>query len=395
MTHQCLTAICVFVLGGIYMSACEQADSIPKDPIQDTGSATADTIANHLRFSNATKILGTIPEGPVGSPLKTSIEDTLVLVDKFRVPVKFLHEDTTKNVAGVYVQIHVGSSDASFYYDVPEVSEIATNDTVSVILVGIEQEGLIEGRMAQALESSLTSEASLTDIRFELRFIPYDIKGESLGQVKVPAYISKSAIAVFDGCGLVNSIGEYWVWGMSYISDPFDASKLTFFNSRERIWGLKSQLIQGCCTDGESAYTPNCREENKHKLAFQAYFNWPNELYQFQQSGEYYGMSEFLAADPDPNASDFCGFRDGVVRRHLDRRFLEGTWKVNSSFFLETLGTASPQVGNLAARPDGRIVHLDCRYLITEQADLEDHNRTLVKFYVRWDSGDFDWFPLD
>lgn len=395
MTHQCLTAICVFVLGEVFMSACEQADSIPGDPIQNSGSAHADTVANHLRFLNATKITGAIPEGPVGSSLKISIDDTLVLVDKFRIPVKFLHEDTTKNVAGVYVQVSVGSSDATFYYDVPEVPEIATNDTVSVILLGAEAEGLIEGRMAQALESSLTSEASLTDIRFELKFIPYDVKGESLGQIKVPTYISKSPIAVFDGCGLVNSTGEYWVWGMSYISDPVDPNKLIFLNSRDRVWGLKSQLIEGCCTNGESAYTPNCREENKHKLAFQAYFNWPNELYQFHQSGEYHGMSEFLAADPDPNASDFCGFRDGVVRERLDRRFLEGTWKVGSSSFLETLGTATPQVGNLAARPDGGIVYLDCRYLIVAQADLEDHNRILVKFYVRWDSGEFDWFPLE
>jgi hypothetical protein len=106
-------------------------------------------------------------------------------------------------------------------------------------------------------------------------------------------------------------------------------------------------------------------------------------------------MSEFLAADPDPNASDFCGFRDGIVHEHLDRRFLEGTWKVTSDSFLETLGTATPQVGNLAARPLGKIVQLDCDYLIIEQADLEDHTRVLVQFYVRWDSEDFDWFPLD
>jgi hypothetical protein len=371
------------------MSACEQADSIPGNPSQDSGSANADTIANHLRFFNATKIIGTIPDGPVGSSLKISIEDTLVLADKFRVPVKFLHEDTTKNVAGVYVQIHAGSSDGTFYYDVPEVSEIATNDTVSVVLVGIEREGLIEGRVAQPLESALT------DLRFEITFIPYNVKGETLGQVKVPAYVSEPVIDVSGECGLANSIGEYWVWGMSYVSDPIDPTRLTFFNSRDRLWGLKSQLIQGCCTNGVSAYTANCREENKHKLAFQAYFNWPNELYQFYEWGEYSGMSEFLAADPDPHASDFCGFRDGVVNEHLDRRFLEGTWKVSPASFLETLGTTTPPVGNLAARPLGRIVQLDCRYLIIEQADLEDLNQTLVKFYVRWDSGEFDWFPLD
>lgn len=389
MTHPCFTAICVFVLLGTFMSACEKTDPAPENPIEDSGSTNADTIANHLVFLNATKITGAIPKGRVGSSLKISIKDTLSLVDKFRVPVKFLHEDTTKNVAGVYVQIHVGSSDGTFYYDVPEVPEIATNDTVSLILIGIDREALIEGRAAQA------SGSFPSDVRFELTFIPYDVKGETLGQVRVPVYISNPVTDVSGECGLTNRLGEYWVWGMSYISDPIDPTKLIFFNSRDRLWGLKSQLIQGCCTDGESEYTPNCREENKRKLAFQAYFNWPNELYQFYAWGEYGGMSEFLAADPDPNASDFCGFQDGVVRVHLDRRFLEGTWKVTSGSFLETLGTTTPQIGNLAARPLGKIVQLDCHYLIIEQTDLEDPTRVLVKFYVRWDSDDFDWFLLD
>ncbi|WP_276373922.1 hypothetical protein [Chryseolinea sp. H1M3-3] len=389
MNYTCLASICFFVLLGSFLFSCEKTDPAPENPVEDSGSTNADTIANHLLFSNATKIAGKIPVGPVGSSLKISIEDTLSLVDKFRVPVKFLHEDTTKNVAGVYVQIHVGASDATFYYDVPEVSDVASNDTVSLILIGIDREELIEGRAAQALGNFPS------DVRFELTFIPYDVKGQTLGQVKVPVYISNPVGDISGECGLANGIGEYWVWGMSYISDPVDPTKLTFFNSRERIWGLKSQLIEGCCTNGESAYTPNCRDENKHKLAFQAYFNWPNELYQFYEWGEYNGMSEFLAADPDPNASDFCGFRDGVVREHLDRRFLEGTWKVTSDSFLETLGTTTPQIGNLAARPLGKIVQLDCNYLIIEQTDLEDHNRILVKFYVRWDSDDFDWFALD
>jgi hypothetical protein len=370
------------------MSACEKTDPAPDDLIQGGSSANADTIANHLLFSNATKITGIIPKGPAGSSLKISIEDTLSLVDKFRVPVKFLHEDTTKNVAGVYAQIHVGSSGSTFYYDVPEVSDIATNDTVSVVLIGIDRDGLFD-------DSGVPPAGSPdTDITFEITFVPYDETGLLLGEITVPADISTPDTDVSGECGLINGIGEYWVWGISYITDPNDPTKDIFFNSRDKLWGLMGQLIQGCCTNGVSAYTANCLEQNKRKLKFYTFFNWPTELYQFHDNGAYSGLSEFLSADPDPTSSDFCGFRNGVVHEDFDRSFLEGTWKVNASV-LQTLGTSTPQGGSRAARPDGKIIQLDCDYLITEQADREGGNQTLVKLYVRWDSDRLNWFPMD
>ena len=321
--------------------------------------------------------------------MKISIEDTLFLVDKYRVPVKFLHEDTTKNVAGVYAQIHVGSSGGTYYYDVPEVSDIATNDTVSVVLIGIDRDGLLDDLgVPPAGHSS-------TDIPFDITFVPYDETGTPTGEVTVPVHISTPDTDLSGECGLINGIGEYWVWGMSYITDPTDPTGHIFFNSRDKLWGLMGQRIQGCCANGVSDYTANCLEENKRELNFQTFFNWPTELYQFRGDGTYSGLSEFISAHPDPESSDFCGVRDGVVHEDFDRSFLEGTWEVNSALVLQTLGTSTPPGGSRAARPDGKIVQLDCDFLITEQADREGGNRTLVQLYIRWDSQEPNWFPLD
>src|SRR5688500_3883982 len=93
------------------MFSCNKNDPPPPDPEDPKGGLTnADTISNHLLFSNATKITGTIPNGPPASSLKISFKDTLYLVDDWKIPVKFLHADTTKNLAGVYVQVYVGST---------------------------------------------------------------------------------------------------------------------------------------------------------------------------------------------------------------------------------------------------------------------------------------------
>ena len=77
----------------------------PKDSV-NTLFINADSISNHLQFYEATKIQGTIPNGPAGSSLKISFEDTLYLTNELKVPIKFLHERYSENVAGMYVQVH-------------------------------------------------------------------------------------------------------------------------------------------------------------------------------------------------------------------------------------------------------------------------------------------------
>jgi hypothetical protein len=369
-------SLLLLICGQIF--SCNKNDPPPPDPVDPKGDSTnADTISNHLLFSKATKITGTIPKGPAGSSLKISFEDTIFLADKWKIPVKFLHEDTTKNLAGIYVQVHIGASGGTFYYDVPEVPDIATNDTVSYILIGIDTDGLID------------------TARFEITIVPYDPNGQPLGEVTRPVQILTPTANPTGECGLITKVGEYWNWSMSSIPNPEDPTgEDIFFNSPNKLWGLTGQFIQGCCTNGISAYTPNCLDINKRSLVFQTFFNWPNELYKFIEDGTYAGLTEFISADPDPEASNFCGSAAGVVREDFDRSFLEGTWTISPSLFLTTLGTSTPQAGSLAARPDGRIDLVSCRLLIVTQPDREGTNRDLVKFYTRQNSSSPEWHPL-
>jgi hypothetical protein len=369
-----------------FMFSCNKNDPPPPEPVDPKGDSTnADTISNHLRFSNATKITGTIPKGPATSSLKISFKDTLYLVDKWKIPVKFLHEDTTKNLAGVYIQVHMGGSGGTFYYDVPEVPDIATNDTVSYILIGIDAIGLIDTAGVPPAGAP----------PFEITIVPHDPNGQPLGEVTVPVEISDPIADLTGECGLITKVGEYWNWSMSFIPDPNNPTGTDiFFNSPNKLWGLVGQSIQGCCTNGISDYTSNCLDINKRSLVFQTFFNWPNELYKFIEDGTYAGLTEFISADPDPDASNFCGSAAGVTHEDFDRSFLEGTWTVSPSLFLTTTGTSTPQVGSLAARPDGRIDLVSCRLLIVTQPDREGTNRDLVKFYTRQNSSSPEWHPL-
>src|SRR5690606_5465583 len=92
----------ILLFTGIFCS-CRKAGDIEEPvepPVTDTTSMNADTISNHLIFANAKKISGTIPNGPATNSLQISVRDTLYLTDLMG-PIQFLHEDTTKNVAGM------------------------------------------------------------------------------------------------------------------------------------------------------------------------------------------------------------------------------------------------------------------------------------------------------
>jgi hypothetical protein len=381
----CVTIFCTLLAASCRKSGTDENPVIPP-VVNPGGSMNADTISNHLRFANAKKITGVIPKGPAGSSLKISFKDTLYLVDKWKLPVKFLHEDTTKNVAGVYIQVHAGSSGGTFYYDVPEVPDIASNDTVSVILVGIDPKGL---------EDSSGVPPAGGAPPFEVTIVPHDPNGQPLDEITVPVSVEAPAADINGECGLITKEGEYWDWSMSFIPDPNNPLGEDFFhNDPNKLWGLAGQNIRGCCTDGISAYTANCDSVNFRYLNFQTFFGWPNEIYKFFEDGTYAGLTESISAAPEPQLSDFCGSDPGVVTERFNRSFLEGTWTVSSSSVLTTLGTSTPQAGSLAARPLGIIDLVSCRLLIIIKPDNEGGNSNLVTFYIRHNSGSPEWFPL-
>ncbi|MFT4152207.1 hypothetical protein [Parafilimonas sp.] len=105
-------------------------------------------------------------------------------------------------------------------------------------------------------------------------------------------------------------------------------------------------------------------------------------------------MTEFLSADPAPRESDFCGSNPSVVAEDFDRSFLEGTWTVDASSFLTTIGTLTPQAGSLAARPLGIIHRLTCRVLILFPQNLEGPQPKSVIIYRKQDSSAPDWVPI-
>ncbi len=91
-------------------------------------------------------------------------------MDAVKIPIEFLHEDTTKNVAGIYV----GFPGGSFYYVAAELQESEENDTVSIILMGFDPTGL---------------ELPLS---FDITIMPYSESGEPIDQITVPVKIEES-----------------------------------------------------------------------------------------------------------------------------------------------------------------------------------------------------------
>ena len=388
---------CATILFGCFILACRKSSTTPEDPGKpspgDTGvTLNADTVSNHLRFFNATKKQGAMPKGPAGSALKISFKDTLTLTDISR-PINLLHEDPKLNVAGVYVQVHAGFVGASFYYDVPEVPDVATNDTVSVILIGIDPDGL------NNLHGVPPAGAPL-----EITIVPHDPNGQPLGEVTRPIKIGSPETDIDGPCGIVTQRLDYWDWEVTYMIDPNSQGEPSpFFNNRYKLWGKVGQNIRGCCSNGQSAYTANCDSANFRFLNFQTFFNHPQETYKFFEHGAYSAMTLFLRANPDPAASNFCGSGPGVTNEELSRYLKEGDWSVASS-----PGPAGTSVrlnvkentstgggGSDAARPAGSWIYfVDCQLLILIKPQGEGGNSYLASFYSRRGPSSPEWTPF-
>jgi hypothetical protein len=387
----------------LLISCTSEEPGVAPDPKDSVGtfSINADTISNHLKFYNATQIQGTLPTGPGGSSLQISFEDTLNLIDELKRPIKFLHVDPSENVSGIYVQVHgifIGGTNATYYYDVPELLETATSDSVSIIMIGIDPDGLT------ASGGVLPAGAPFS---FTITIVPYDTSGLPIAGIDRPVQISKptTSDAIGNGgCGLVTQPGDYWDWQMSYIDDPSVTSEqYVFFNSPDKLWGLNGQDINGCCIDGKSSYDIICSGNTNayRSLRFYTFFNYPDEIYKFIEDGTYAGLSDHVAAIPEPSKSDFCGTGPGVVRESFTRGFHEGNWTIEplaspvngDSLFLILQGTFSTG-GSPAARPNGRIHFLDCDLLIVIQPDNEGGTNEFVKYYDYRDVSSPLWHPF-
>ncbi|MGZ8557612.1 MAG: hypothetical protein ACXWWC_04745 [Chitinophagaceae bacterium] len=390
---------CIVLLCGGLMISCRKTNVTPEDPVNpgDSTNAKADTISNHLKFFGSIKKKGTIPKGPAGSSLEMSFKDTLYLQDELKSPIKFLHKDTTKDVAGIYVQVHIGDigkiTNASYYYDAPETPEMEESDTVSVIMIGIDPDGLG------------------LPLDFDITITPYDESGQPLGEANRPVKVNKPKVdpaGNAGSCGLVLQSGEHWEWVLSVIqaASPAQSVFFDFYSDPYKVFEAEGQFIKGSCCNGYSVYgkCPGQSTTNS-QLHFATYYQIMLEWLTFNDDGTFFRQTFEASPIPAPSESDFCGGGEGIVKPKVNHTTYDGNWTIHPATLppdLQLLAwhdslsidlqQTSPYSGGYG-NPGGIIHQLDCHTLVLIQPDPEGLGQHLYKFYSRV-SLNLPWYPF-
>ncbi len=415
LKFSCMTVFC-----GMLLLACTSDDpeTNPEPEILDLATVEGlDSLSDHLTFASAEKIEGKVPSAPAGvSSLKFSIQDTLHLIPGVFMPVKFLHDELT-NVAGVYIQVrHFSGStnlvtEATHYYDVPEVPGTAESDSISVIMVGFDPSDFVDPVGVPPAGAPLPT--------FEIAITPYDPNGQPLDATVVPVVVEDMNDNDPNGtCGLVLPEGEYWDWSMSYIpSNPWDGDFEFLSSPLDLFKGV--QNINGCCgADGNSYYGATCLNLDstyQRTLPFTTFYLIAHESFIFSDNGTYTRRTQENSANPVPEESNFCDGIAGNVEIKFAKIDYTGNWTVDNvaippgylvnPFFgsityttrdrLSLQGTSSTTPGGGFGNPGGIIHLLDCKFgLILIQTDNEGFGQHLYKFYFRRKPGDKVWFPF-
>lgn len=361
----------IVILSAALFSCHKIGGIIPHNPPET--SATADSLSNILQFNDASKIEGQIPGGASGSSLKISFEDTLFLVDQVKLPIKFLHTDTTENVSGVFLQVlALDGGSASYYYDVPEVKDLDSSDTVSVIMMGIDPTGW---------EPPLS---------FNIVITPYDIDKKPIDQAIQPVKIMPHKNDLESACGLELANNDTWDWVMSYIDSPASF----FISTPEKVWGADGQFIKGSCCAGISIYgtCPGSDSPNTH-LHFNTFYQISGEQITFYNGNTFDRRTVERGAVPLPDQSDFCLPLEGITDSYQNETLYYGTYTTGPGFIMpdiKALGDSvvlrmetqfSDPAGGGYGNGGGVIHYLDCRSLVLIQQDLEGFGQHLYKIY--------------
>jgi hypothetical protein len=392
-----LKFFCVAMLSACFILSCKKTDTSATPPVNPGVLVNADSLSDRLQFFGAVKKQGKIPAGPAGSSLKISFKDTLYLMDQVKRPIKFLHIDTTKNVAGVYMQVFIGgtggSVGATYYYDVPEVPEISESDTVSVVTIGFDPVG------------------SKPPLTFDMKIIPYDKNKQPLGQadrhVKITEH-NTDPKSNAGSCGLALPSGEYWRWQCSYIVNS--SGGFSFYNDPNKFFGAEGQFIKGSCCNGVSIYgtCPGSPLPPNRSLHFATYYRIASELLAFNSNGTFIRETIEESPIPLPASSDFCSVAEGVVKANTNFTTYNGNYTItpatlppdlqgykDDSLKLSLLQTSSTGFGY--GNPGGIIHQLDCNIgaLVLIQVDPEGFGQHLFKFYERRLPGDILWWTFN
>jgi hypothetical protein len=392
--------ICIIILSTCLISSCKKNDNgggTGNPPPGNPGSsANADSLSDHLQFFGATKKQGNIPQGPATSSLKISFKDTLYLMDQVPRPIKFLHTDITKNVAGVYMQVFIGGTGgplgATYYYDVPELPDISASDTVSVVMIGFDPAGI------------------KLPLTFDVKIIPYDKNKQPIAQADRHAKITEHKVdpkSNASSCGLVLPSGEYWRWQCSYIVK--NNGGLSFYNDPNKFFGAEGQFIKGSCCNGTSIYgtCPGSPLPPNRSLHFATYYRIASEILAFNVNGTFIRETIEESPIPLPASSDFCSVAEGIIKANTNFTTYNGNYTItpatlppdlqayHDSLRLSLLQTSSTGFGY--GNPGGIIHQLDCNIgaLVLIQLDPEGFGQHLYKFYERRLPGDILWWTFN
>jgi hypothetical protein len=314
---------------GMLISGCKTDEPTanpgtkPPTVVDTLTVADLDKLSDHLQLLGATKKTGKSPASPAGSSLKISIKDTLYVVEGMGLPIKFLHRDTTRNVSGAYVQVHSmvgGGTLATYFYDVPEIPEVAQSDTVSAIGFGFNIAGFINA--GGVLPAGAPSHI------FDVTITPYDETGQPLDETVIPVVIDNTGDSKSLGsgsCPLVLPEGEHWEW---FATITIKSGVTAKYGAPEVITG--GQYINGCCENGFSSYSTNCAPEYT-RLYFNTYYQAAYESIIFKADGTYSRVTREEYANPAPNKSNFCGSGEGEIEEKTFIQHTEGKWTVEKN----------------------------------------------------------------
>lgn len=357
-----------------------------EEPVDTTGLAG---IFGQFDFFNAEKVVGEIGVNTSNTSLKKSFEDTLNLFEDLQMPFKFLHEDTLLNVEGVFI-----SYDGSpFYYDVPELQESKSNDTVSMFTMGFKP---VSGNLPAVFKITIT---------------PYIKSKKPVAQFKTHVNVKRPGDIDVNGfCGLLPDLTEYWDWELSYV--PNENGHIDFINYPLKVWGEVGQQISGSCCGKSPNRTsiygicPGADSANR-SLHFNTFFGYPYEHFFFYKDGLFDRQTAQVAGKPDLNNSDWCTMYAKTDTSISLVKYI-GDWSVtirnispgmrvkySTREYLSLLTTKTD--GGLGYGNPGGFIHiLDCGgnlWLI--QPDMEGGSQHLYKYYKRKNFTDEYWHIID
>ena len=393
-TKLSLTLCFIFLLCSIVFFACRKDEGTNPPPGAGTTSADADLIAARLLFLNSTRKQGDPPAATSNNSLKISFKDTFYLVDEVLKPIKFLHLDKTKDMAGAFIHVSLSGA-SSFYYEAPELKQMSESDTVSVIMIGIDPSNLNPPLIG------------------ELKIIPYDKNKQPIAQFVRPLKVAKDEEITLpnNDCGLELPVGQMWRWVGSYLLPEIIGAEdtLKFYSEPNKVHSPEGQDITGACCNGVSVYPNGCPGDPTgifdRKLHFATYYQINYEYFRFFNSGNFKRETSEDSPIPFPAGSNFCAGGNGLVMENLKQISYDGTWTItpaqippgapgwlkNDKQQLNLKGVSSTGTG--FGNPGGVIHILDCKSgdLVLVQLDRGGGGMNLIKVYEVEKLGDPLW----